>query len=211
MLANILLYVYIVAAIAWFFLHTGNKAFVRATLGYFLIITLAICLIEYGSVYSIYWDFARWHGGEPWALFPITITVFQPGANAIPKTTFTYWLLSISSTAFYISFPQAVIRKSSVYLANNKLALAVLRFLSYGYGIGEAFIGIMLTLSSLVSFLPDKNIWIMLLGCAILIIAAWRVIREDLKNGFSHHVPGGDGIVKTVEMMSTLANKLNEE
>lgn len=210
MLANILLYVYIVAAIGWFFLRIGNAAFVRATLTYFLIITLAICLIEFGSVYSIYWDFARWHGGETWTLFPITISPSQSGANPISKTTFTYWLLSISSTAFYISFPQAVIRASSIHLANNKLSLAVLRFLSYGYGIGEAFIGIMLTLSSLVSFMPDKNMWVMLVGCAILIIAAWGGIRADLKRGFSHFVPGGKAAVTAVEMMGTVAKKMNE-
>lgn len=207
MLANILLYVYIIAAIGWFFFHTGNKAFVRATLVYFLIITLAICLIEYGSLYSIYWDFARWHGGETWTLFPITITVAQPGASPISKTTFTYWLLSIASTAFYISFPQAVMRASSIHLAKNKLSLGLLRFLSYGYGIGEAFAGIMLTLSSLVSFMPDKNIWIMLVGCAILIIAAWGGIRADLKRGFSHFVPGGKSVVTALDMMS----KIREE
>ncbi len=210
-MANILLYVYIAVAIGWFFFHLGNKTFVRATLIYFLVITIAICLIEYGSLYSIYWNFARWHGGDTWGLFPITITVDQPGAAPIPKTTFTYWMLSISSTTFYVSFPQAVLRGSSIYLANNKLSLYVLRFLSYGYGIGEAFIGIMITLSSLVSLQPDKNIWIMLVGCAILIIAAWGGIREDLKRGILPHMPGGKTTATALDIMATLGKKMNED
>ena len=51
----------------------------------------------------------------------------------------------------------------------------------------------------------------MLVGCVILIIAAWGGIREDLKRGFSHYVPGGKAAVTAVGMMGTLAKKMNED
>ena len=206
MLANILLYVYIVATFVWFFFHLCNKAFFQTTLKYFLVFTLAICLIEFGSVYSIYWDFARWHGGETWALFPITITAMQSGADPIPKTTFLYWILNITSIAFYVSFPQAVIRGSSLHLAHNKLAVGALRFLAHGYGIGEAFFGIITALSSLVSFQPGTNIWLMLIGY-IIIIVTWRSIRGDLLRGFFSHAPAGDHLSTALEKLSNLNEK----
>jgi hypothetical protein len=183
------LYLCILVAIGFFCYNCRNLSFLRVTLIYFVLVTVALCLIEYGSAYSLNWDFARWHGGDTWQLFPLSVSGGGPNKNMIPKTSSTYWFLTVLVTSFYITFPQAVVRGIGSHVIKSTIFASILLILFDLFGIGLGFVSVVLTFTSLFSPFPNENWLVMLAGCVFIIIIMGPTIVRDVRHGFHQFVP----------------------
>lgn len=192
-------YIYSLIVIGVFLYNCRNWAFIRTTLLYFLFMTFFACLLIYGSAYSLDTNFTQLHTQGWFSAFPLTITGDGPDASTIAKNDPAYWRSLILLVAFFVTFPQAVMRATGLY--RKKTPLGVMDQVGHAYGtvrqalawfkiwlpgtvsnvydIGE-WIFLVLALTSLASPFPIQNLPLMLFsGFFVVLLAGSNLVTGN--------------------------------
>lgn len=146
-----------------------NIKFVLATLLYFALITFCVCLTVYGSAYQMVWDYSHWRWSDTFGPFPVEVTNGLGLTHVIPKDSFTFWSLLWWGIAFYVTFPQAVLRALNLYIF-PPVARLLVGLVSNLVSLSEGFLALMFTVTALGSPVPVTNGWLMLLGCVLVFL-----------------------------------------
>ena len=192
MLITLYLYAQITAAFIVFFWHKQDSAFVRTAVFHSILATILLSFIQYGSAYSLDWDYSRWKWSDEFQIFPLRGQGGPAGLNTIAKNSFAYWFFIPLTSFLYVAFPQAVLVAENNHLKDSgKSFLKLLRRLKKVYRIGVGFFSTLLVLTSLFSPISCENKIVMLISYGILV--AWLRSRmwEDIGDGIQGYIPNG--------------------
>jgi hypothetical protein len=189
-MGNALYYVYSFIVIGIFLYNCRSWRFIRVTALYFVFMTFFACLLIYGSAYSLDANFAQWHRALL-TTFPLSITGGGPDASTISKNSPAFWQNLIPLIAFFVTFPQAVMRGASLTRGKSPqevmgqvtqtysglrrvagwLKIVVPGTISNFYAIGE-WVFALVAFTSLASPYPMQSFPLMLLSCFFVILLA---------------------------------------
>ncbi|MHC5822679.1 MAG: hypothetical protein ACYT04_44295 [Nostoc sp.] len=204
MIITLYLYAQITAAFIVFFWHKQNSAFVRTAIYHSILATILLSFIQYGSAYSLDWDYSRWQWSNEFQIFPLRGQGGLANANTIAKNSFFYWFFTMITTFLYVAFPQSVLIAENHHLRDSgKPFLQILRKLKKIYRIGIGFFSTAIVLSSLVSPVPSGNKIVMLIAYGVLILWLGSRMWEDIGDGIQGYIPNGK---ETVDNLKNFAN-----
>lgn len=189
-MGNAFFYIYSFIVIGVFLYNCRSWRFIRVTVLYFIFMTFFACLLIYGSAYSLDANFAQWHRALL-TTFPLSITGGGPDASTISKNSPAFWQNLIPLIAFFVTFPQAVMRGASLTRGNSPkeimrqvmqtysglrrvgewLKIVAPGTLSNVYAIGE-WVLVLVAFTSLASPYPMQNFPLMLGSCFFVILLA---------------------------------------
>jgi hypothetical protein len=185
------IYAQITVSFFVFFSHKRDSAFTRTAIFHAIGFTILLSLIQYGSAYSLDWDYSRWQLTNEFQIFPLRGHGGAPNSNTIDKTSFVFWFLTLITSFLHIAFPQAVLIAENKYFGDTRQSFRqALRRLKKVYRIGVGFFSTAIVISSLFSPFPCGNKIVMLIAYGVLILWLRSKMWEDLLDAKKGYFPG---------------------
>lgn len=163
------------------------RGFTRATITHFVLTTIGLFILIYGSVYELKHTpgFTLWNS----QLAPFELD--QPAAGAsplyIPHSDHVYWVWLTTAIVFYITLPASLFRSAGIYgreRFGNRLGVVInigVFLLSLLFaGVGEVLASVLVVIESLAAPYSPYSVPLMLTGCALIggVLYSERVLRK---------------------------------